>query len=198
MLPCRMHEIQDVLANLIVHENVADLILGCNQFGGGGHGANLIDWMAFLESLSMRPSSSSAGITQLRRIMKRSSWVSGSGNVPSWSHRVSRGKDQERGLEACMFGHRPSRAARPSLPEGPIAWRRGAVNFIGEHDLSENGTGAKFEFAGLRIEDRYTGDIGGEQIGRALQPLEAVQPTLLARARANMVLATPGTSSRSK
>jgi len=50
--------------------------------------------------------------------------------------------------------------------------RRGAIDFVGEHHIGENGAGAKLKFAGLRIVDTDAENVGGEQVRGELNALE--------------------------
>ena len=68
------------------------------------------------------------------------------------------------------FGHRfQQRGLRP---------RRGAVDFVGQHDLREERAGAKLELGGLWIENGSAGDVGRQQIGRALDAFERAADAL--------------------
>src|SRR5262249_51195856 len=86
--------------------------------------------------------------------------------------RILRGDDEERRLEGvglavdrdAAFGHR--------LQQSRLRARRGPVNLIGEHDLREDRPGAKLELRRLLVEDRYAGDVGGQQVRRALHAFE--------------------------
>ena len=103
---------------------------------------------------------------------KRSSCASGSGNVPSWSIgfcvAITRNGGLRRWVDAvdrdAAFGHR--------LQQRGLRARRGAVDFVGQHDLGEDRPGAELELARLLIEDRAAGHVGRQQVGRALDALE--------------------------
>ena len=58
------------------------------------------------------------------------------------------------------------------LEQRALCLRRGAVDLVGQHDLGDHRAGPKLELAALLIEDRDTGDIGRQQVGRELDALE--------------------------
>lgn len=63
-------------------------------------------------------------------------------------------------------------ALRHRFQQGGLSpWRR-AIDFVGEHELSENWSRSKFELGILLIEDRLAGDVGRQKIGRALNALK--------------------------
>ena len=107
------------------------------------------------------------------------------------------GGDQEK--RRCQFivvsvgGHLP---LGHGFEQGGLGARRGAIDFVGQHDLREERAGPELELGRLRIENGAAGDVVGQQVGVHWMRLN-VQPMLRARARASMVLATPGTSSSS-
>ena len=86
--------------------------------------------------------------------------------------RILRADDQKRRRERvrlavdrhAAFGHR--------FQQRRLRARRGAIDFIGQHDLRENRPRPKFELGRFLIEDRNAGHIGRQQIGRALNSLE--------------------------
>jgi len=51
-----------------------------------------------------------------------------------------------------------------SLEKSGLGSRGGAVDFVGENDVRENGAGAKFKFARFGIVDAHAEDVGGEQV----------------------------------
>jgi hypothetical protein len=51
--------------------------------------------------------------------------------------------------------------------------RRGAVDFVGQHNLGEERAGAELEVGGLGIENGTAGDVVGQEIGRALDAFES-------------------------
>ncbi len=59
--------------------------------------------------------------------------------------------------------------------------RRGAVDFIGEHDVREKRAGMKFELVVLLIVYRNADDVGRQQIGRELDALESAVDRLRQR-----------------
>src|SRR5438105_5186278 len=72
------------------------------------------------------------------------------------------------------FGHR--------FQQRGLRTRRGAVDLIGEHRLRENRPGTELEFRCFLVEHRDAGDIGRQQIGRALNALERAADALGERA----------------
>ena len=53
-------------------------------------------------------------------------------------------------------------------------WVRGggAVDFVGEDDLGDNGAGAELELAGLLVEEVHAGDVGRHEVGGELDATE--------------------------
>jgi hypothetical protein len=47
---------------------------------------------------------------------------------------------------------------------------RGAVDLVADHDVGEHPAGAELELAGVLVEDRDAGDVGGQQVRRELDP----------------------------
>ena len=82
--------------------------------------------------------------------------------------RVLRRHDEERVLEAAglavdgylLLGHR--------LEQRGLGLRHRAVDLVDEHDVREDGTGSELEVAFALVEDREPGDVGGLEVGRAL------------------------------
>ena len=58
-----------------------------------------------------------------------------------------------------------------ALQQGRLGARRRPIDFVGQQDMGEYRAGAKFEVAGLLVVDGHAGDVGGQQVGRALQAL---------------------------
>src|SRR4051794_23347118 len=58
------------------------------------------------------------------------------------------------------------------LKQRTLCFRRGAVDLVGQHDLGDYRAGSKLELAALLVEDRDTGDIGRQQVGRELDALK--------------------------
>ncbi len=58
------------------------------------------------------------------------------------------------------------------LQQGGLRARRGAVDFVGQHDLGKERAGAELEIGGLGIENGAAGDVVGQEIGRALDAFE--------------------------
>src|ERR1051326_8098973 len=76
----------------------------------------------------------------------------------------------------CVFGEaRWSRPpSLPGLQRGGLRLRRGAVDLVGEHDVSEDRAGPEAELAlGLLLgEDLRADDVRGHQVGRELDAFE--------------------------
>ena len=51
------------------------------------------------------------------------------------------------------------------LEQGCLGTRRGAVDLVGEHELGQQGAGAKLELARLLVVDVDAGDVRGQQVG---------------------------------
>ena len=82
-----------------------------------------------------------------------------------------------------------------SLEQRGVGLRGGEVDLVGEDDSVKIGPGRNSNSRVLRIEDRGARDVGRQEVGGALDPRD-VAPSCRAIARASIVLATPGTSSR--
>ena len=59
--------------------------------------------------------------------------------------------------------------------QGGLGFRRGAVDFVGQHDVGEQRAGLENELAAAVdfLEDRVAGDVAGEQVGGELDALGA-------------------------
>jgi len=82
------------------------------------------------------------------------------------------GDDHERGEERAgdtvdgdlLFAH--------AFEEGALDARAGAVDFVGEDDVREDGAGDELEFSGTLVEDGVAGDVAGEEVRGELDALE--------------------------
>ena len=59
------------------------------------------------------------------------------------------------------------------LEQGRLDLGRGAVDLVGQHQVGEDRPQLLGELRRLHVVDGRAGDVGGQQIGRELQPLEA-------------------------
>ena len=103
---------------------------------------------------------------------KRSSCASGRGYVPGKFDVVLRRNDEE------WRGQFEGIAVNRHLPllhtfqQGGLRFGRGAVNFIGKHDVGEDRAGAHLKFRSALIINRRAGNVGRKQIGRELNSFE--------------------------
>ena len=86
--------------------------------------------------------------------------------------RVLRGDHQE--WRRQHMGHAIDRDARLGhrLEQRGLGPRRRAVDFVGQQQLGKDRTRPEFELGRLLIEDRTSGHVGRQQVGRALNAFE--------------------------
>ncbi len=97
----------------------------------------------------------------------------GQGEGPLVLDGVLRGQHQER------RGERTGDAVHRDLPflhglqQRGLGAGRGPVDLVGQQDVDKDRAGPELERVGLLVEHAHAGDVVGQQVGRALQPLEA-------------------------
>jgi hypothetical protein len=99
------------------------------------------------------------------RTMKRSSCESGSGYV-----RGHHGEGRGQRVRGAVQGHL---ALGHGLQQRGLRARRGAVQLIRQHELTEEGTGTELEGGRLRVEDLGAEDVGRHQVRGELDAGEA-------------------------
>ena len=57
-----------------------------------------------------------------------------------------------------------------ALEQRGLGLGRGAVDLVADHDVGEDPAGPELELAGVLVEDRDPGDVGGQQVGGELDP----------------------------
>ena len=107
---------------------------------------------------------------------------------------VLRGDHQEWRFEHVRFAVDGDPPFRHRFEQSGLRSRRRAIDFIRQHDLGKKGPGTEFEFGRFGVEDRAPVMSLGSKSGVHCTRLNE-HPTLAAKARASIVLATPGTSS---
>jgi hypothetical protein len=78
------------------------------------------------------------------------------------------GDDEERGGEDVSNGIDGDLPFGHGFEEGALGARSGAVDFIGEEDIGEDGSGMELEFAGFLVKDAEARDISREEVRGAL------------------------------
>ena len=146
---------------------------------------------------SMRASSSAPGYPMRRQSRKRSTCASGSGKVPFSSTGFCVASTSERLRQRVRRAVDGDAALLHRLEERRLRARRRAVDLVREDDVGEQRPRAELELPGLLVEDQRAGDVGGQKVGRALDPRRTHRPSAADTVRTSSVLATPGTSSRS-
>ena len=109
--------------------------------------------------------------------------------------RVLRGDDEERVGQLVGFLADRNLAFLHRLQQGGLRFRRGAVDFVGQHDVGEDRPLDEAKLAAallVLVEDRRAGDVRRHQVGRELDALEADVENL-AIDDTMSVLARPGT-----
>lgn len=86
--------------------------------------------------------------------------------------RVLRGKHQKGLRERVRLAVYGDLAFGHGLEESRLGAWRSAVDFVGDDDLGKNGSPSKLEFLRFLVIDRDASDVGGQQVGRALDPIE--------------------------
>ena len=109
----------------------------------------------------------------MHTIANRSSWLSGSGNVPACPNGFSVAT-RKNGIGQ-RVGHTVDRdlVLFHRLEQRGLRARRRPVHLVDEQDVREHGPGPEVPVAGRRAVHRGAGDVGGQQVGRALHPPEA-------------------------
>ena len=106
------------------------------------------------------------------RSRKRSSWLSGSGYVPSNSTGFSRGDHHERPRQRMGLAVGRHLPLAHRLQQGALRARRGPVDLVGQHDVGEDRAGTEDELLRLAVVQAAAGDVGGQQVGRELDAME--------------------------
>ena len=88
-------------------------------------------------------------------------------------HGILRGDDEERLRERLRFAVHTDLRFVHGLEERGLRARRGAVDFIGQHDVGKNRPVAEFKLAVLGIVDADAKHVARKQIRSELNPLEA-------------------------
>ncbi len=91
-------------------------------------------------------------------------------------HQEGAGQRQGRALDADL-------ALLHRFQQRRLRARPGAVDLIGKQDLAKYWAGVTLELFALLVVDGHAGDVGGEQIGGELHPLEAAGQRLRQRLR---------------
>ena len=84
--------------------------------------------------------------------------------------RVLGGHHHERRLEQVGRAVDADLALLHRLQHRGLGLRRGAVDLVADHDVGEDAARLELEVAGLGVEDRDPGDVGGQQVGGELDP----------------------------
>ncbi len=170
---------------------MADCILDCPQF--------VVLQQRFESGQQIAP-----GLTQQQRFFRRLGGVAQGdahkkavqlrlrqGEGAARAHRVLRGDDKERlGQGAC----RPFDGDLPLLhgfEQRALAFRRGAVDLVGEHQLGEDRPGVEDELPAVLVEYRGAENVARQQVGRELDALE-VQAQHFGQGMTQGGLAHPG------
>ncbi len=83
-------------------------------------------------------------------------------------------RDYEKGVRQMMrvIVHRYLRLAH-RFEQRRLRFRRGAIDFIGEHHICENRPWLEFEILPHRIENAHADDVARQHVRSELQPLKA-------------------------
>ena len=128
-------------------------------------------------------SSSRAGYPNAVRRRKRSSCASGSGYVPSYSIGFCVAMTRNGGSSTCVCALDRDLTLLHRLEQRRLRLRRGAVDLVGEEEVGEDRPVPELEVGVPLVPDRGARDVGGHQVGRELDALEAHAQHLRERAR---------------
>ena len=167
-----MNNLHQILAYFDVDVHRTNDLLTGDQVSRRDNRLEMIERMLVLQHFQHRELFVHAWITQTKLHQESIELSFGKGKSALVVNRVLSGDDQERRRQ--LVGRTVNRDAAFShrFEQRRLSSRRGAVDFIRQHNLSENRAGAKLKFAGLLIEYRRPGYVGRQQIGRTLNSLE--------------------------
>ena len=86
---------------------------------------------------------------------------------------ILRGDDQERLRQRHGFAVDGDLRFVHGFEQRGLRARRGAIDFVGENDVGENRSGAKFKFARFGVVDADAEHVAGQQVGSELDALKA-------------------------
>ncbi len=85
---------------------------------------------------------------------------------------ILRGQNKKRTRQRTCVAVHSNLALAHGFQQGSLGARRGPVDFVGKQNVGEGRAGKKLKGARLLVEDAHTGNVAGQQVGRALQPAE--------------------------
>ena len=145
VLACALDDLQKIVAHLVVDVDLSDRFAAGDHFGGRDDRLQIVDRMPMLQPLEHLGFFFEARIAEAEADQEAVELGLGQRKRAFVIDRVLRGDDQERRLERvglavdrhAPLGHR--------FEQGRLRARRGPVDFVGQHDLREDRTGAKLE-----------------------------------------------------
>lgn len=172
----------DVVANFRVDVHLGDFVLALDDVFCADDRLERVDGVFFAEQFEHPEFFVFRGVTQTQADQKPVELGFGEREGSFVIDGVLRGDDQKRLVEFvggsvnghAMFGHR--------FEESGLSSGGGPVDFVRQKDLGEDRTRAEFELGVFGIEDRGSGNIAGQQVGRALGAFEGSSDTLGERA----------------
>ena len=103
--------------------------------------------------------------------MKRSSWLSGSRYVPSWSTGFCVAITMNGGASGWRRAVDRDLALLHRLEQRRLRLRGGPVDLVGQHDVGEQRSRLELEVLGGALVDAHADEVGGQQVGRELDAL---------------------------
>ncbi len=152
--------------------NLQNALLQAPQDVHGRDRSQRVDQIAPVHAAQEFALRSRRGISQMHAHQKSVQLRLGQGKGARLVLRVLRGDDEE------WFGQRHRLAVERhlmlfhGLEQRALGLWRGAIDFIGQHELGKNRSALKSELTGFAIKDGHTEHVGGQQIAGELHPLK--------------------------
>ena len=181
--PRAMNDLQNVIAHLFVDVTSRMAFWQAMTSGWRDYRLDLVDRMPALQPLKHFPFVFEAGVPEAEPHEKAVELGFGQRKGAFVVDRVLRGDHQEGPFADRMVC--PSTVTRPSpMASNRAACVRGVARLISSASTiwAKTGPGTEIELGRLLVEDRGAGDVGGQQVGRALHALERAVDTAGQRA----------------
>ena len=165
-------QIDDVAAQLVIHADGPHHLLAPDDLVGGDHGLDVVDRMLELLPREHRRFFLGRRIPQVEADQEPIELGFGQRKGSLMVDGVLSRDDQERRFQIECRAVDGDLALAHRFQQRGLGARRGPVDLVGQDDLGEDRAGPELELGRLLVEDRGAGDVGRQQVGRALHPLE--------------------------
>jgi len=172
VVPSLVNDLKQVVPDTWVDVNGSNRLLRRDQLFGGSNGGHRINWMFELQQIKHSQFFFDRWVTQREPHQETIELCFRKRERAFVIDRVLCCNDQERRIERVGFSVDGDASFRHRFEQRCLCSWRCPVDFVGEQNLGEDRTGAEFKFRILLVEDRCAGDIGGQQVGGALDSFE--------------------------